>query len=332
MTRTLTFMILASLAALQSQAPVRDAGSRLQPRTVGSRLQPGTVGSGLQPGTSSVGDAVAQLTKNFQGKVYLYAKNLDTGAECALGADERVRTASTIKLPVLCALSASIAAGRLKWEDRVTLRDRDKVSGSGVLTELADGTTLSLRELANLMIVVSDNTATNLVLDRLTADAVNDYMDAIGLRQTRCNRKVRGDGTQLRAAEGWSKAGRLEENSRFGLGVSTPREMVRLLEMLERGAIVNPKISSEIIATLKRQQLKDGIGRHATDFEVASKSGSLDRLRSDVGIGYTKGGRIAIAATVDDMPGTDYSPDNPANLLIWEISKVLIDGLARPRS
>ncbi len=91
-----------------------------------------------------------------------------------------MRTASTIKLPILCALSANIAAGRLKWDDRVTLRDADKVSGSGVLTDFSAGTSLSLRELSNLMIMVSDNTATNLVLDKLTADAVNDSPDNPG--------------------------------------------------------------------------------------------------------------------------------------------------------
>lgn len=298
MTGLLTFVLAAGLMAQQAPAP-------------------------------GLADAVAQLTGRFQGKVYIYAKNLDTGEQFASGADERVRTASTIKLPILCALSSRIAAGRMKWDDRIALRESDKVSGSGVLTELSGGTTLSLRELANLMIVVSDNTATNLILDRLTADAVNDYLDTIDLRQTRCNRKVRGDGPDLKQAEGWSRAGRLEENARFGLGVSTPREMVRLLEMLERGAVVSAQASKDIVATLKRQQFKEGIGRHAEGFDVASKSGSLDQLRSDAGIAYTKGGRIAIAITVDDMPKVDYSPDNAGNILIWEISKTLVDRLAR---
>jgi beta-lactamase class A len=276
---------------------------------------------------SKLDQRIARLTAGFQGKVFIYAKNLDTGAEFSSHGDERVRTASTIKLPILCALSANIASGRLTWQDRVPLRDADKVSGSGVLTELSAGTTLSLRELSNLMIVVSDNTATNLVLDRLTADAVNDYLDTIGLRATRSNRKVRGDGTDLKAPEGWSKAGRMEENARFGLGVSTPHEMVRLLEMLERGAVVNAQVSKDIVATLKRQQDKSGIGRHAGDLAVASKSGSLDHLRSDVGIVYTKRGPVAMAITVDDVPATDYSPDNPGSALIWRIADTLMKGL-----
>jgi beta-lactamase class A len=280
----------------------------------------------IHAGAQDVAATIARLTKDFRGKVVLYAKNLETGAEFGIGPDERVRTASTIKLPILCALTKEVAAGRVKWDDRSTLREVDKISGSGVLTELSEGTTLSLRELANLMIVVSDNTATNLILDRVPAETVNDYLDTIGLRATRALRKVRDDN---RPPEGWSKAGRLEENARFGLGVSTPRDMVRLLEMLERGDIVSPEASKNIIATLKRQQYKEGIGRRASGFEVASKSGSLDALRSDVGIAYTKGGRIAIAMTVDDMPDVDYSFDNAGNLLMWEISKALMEGLAR---
>jgi beta-lactamase class A len=278
------------------------------------------------------GARVAALTKGFEGQVFLYAKNLDTGAEFARGADERVRTASTIKVPILCALASEIAAGRVSWEERIPLAASDKISGSGVMRELSEGTALSVRELANLMIVVSDNTATNLLLDRITTDTVNDYLDTIGIRQTRSLRKVRSGNSPPKAgSEGWSRAGRLEENQRFGLGVATPREMVRLLEMLEQGKVVSAGASKDILATLRRQQFKDGIGRRAEGFEVASKSGSLDALRSDVGIAYTKAGRIAIAITVDGMPKTDYSPDNAGNILIWEITKVLIEELAHEK-
>ena len=87
--------------------------------------------------------------------------------------------------------------------------------------------------------------------------------------------------------------------------------MVRLLEMLEAGKIVTAAASKDVLDILGRQQVRDGIARHAAeDLRVASKSGALDALRSDVGIVYSKGGPIALAITVDDMPVTDYSPDN----------------------
>ncbi len=178
---------------------------------------------------------ISALTAPFKGAVMIYAKNLRTGREFARGADTKVRTASTIKLPILCALESLIAAGNVRWDERIVLKADDKVTGSGVLGNLADGTDLTVRNLAILMIIVSDNTATNLILDRISADAVNDYLDSIGLPLTRSNRKVRGDGTKLKEPTGWSRAGQLEDNKKYGLGVTTPREMVRLLEMLRAG-------------------------------------------------------------------------------------------------
>ena len=273
-------------------------------------------------------DRVAALTRDFRGTVSLYARNLDTGHEFGLAADRRVRTASTIKLPIFCALAAEVAAGRARWDETLTYREGDRVSGSGVLQELSPGTALTVRDLAVLMIVVSDNAATNLILDRITTDRVNDYLASAGFSETRSLRKIRGDGPSLVDAAGWSRAGRDERNAGFGIGVSTPREMVRLLQMLEDGAVVSTEASVEILRVLERQQYKDGIGRRAAPLRVASKGGALDALRSDVGIVYAPGGRVAMAITVDDMPDVDYSPENAGNRLIWEISRTLIEALA----
>jgi beta-lactamase class A len=271
---------------------------------------------------------VSALTTPFKGSVMLYAKNLRTGRDFGRGADTKVRTASTIKLPILCALESLIDAGKARWDERLVLKADDKVTGSGVMGNLADGSDLTVRNVAILMIIVSDNTATNLILDRITADAVNDYLDAIGLPLTRSNRKVRGDGTKLKDPTGWSRAGLIEENKKYGLGVTTPREMVRLLELLEQGKVVSPAASKDVLDIMKMQHEREGIARHAADdVEIASKHGSLDALRSDVGIVYTPGGPIAIAITVDDMPETDYSPDNVGDKLIWELGQVLTAGL-----
>ena len=271
--------------------------------------------------------AIAQRLAGFQGQVFLYAKNLDTGAEFSLHADERVRTASTIKLPVLCALFDLVAQGQLRWDEKLTLRQEDIVSGSGILQELSAGLVLNLRDLSRLMMVVSDNTATNLVLGRVSSDSVNAYLEKIGLRVTRSLRQIRGDANQLKPAAGYSKAGQMEENKRFGIGVSTPREMVWLLEQLTLGKIVSAEASKEILAIMKREQFKDGIGRRLGD-DVASKGGALDALRSDVGIVYAPHARIAIAATVDGMPKVDYSPDNAGNILIADLTDSLLAGLS----
>lgn len=271
---------------------------------------------------------------SFQGVLSIYARNLDTGEEFALRADEPVRTASTIKLPIMVACYRAVAEGKARWDEKIPLRPESKVSGSGVIREFADGTLLTLRDLMHVMIVVSDNTATNLILDRLSADYVNETMEKLGFEQTRSMRKIRGDGTQLKAASGFSKEGAKEENHRFGIGRSTPREMAKLLEMLENGSVVSREASLDMIAVLKRQQYKDAIGRRLEGAEgvtVASKSGALDALRSDVGVVYHPGGRLVIAATVDGMPATDYSPDNVGNRLISRVTGILVEKmLSRP--
>jgi beta-lactamase class A len=257
----------------------------------------------------------------FKGKVMLFAKNLDTGTSYALGADERVRTASTIKVAIMVEAFAQVAEGKIKWSDQVLLTDPKKVSGSGLLKDLSDGLRLSLRDAVNLMIMVSDNTATNLVLDVITADAVNARMDALGLKQTRSLRKV--------ISGGESRAWQDSELRRFGLGVSTPREMVLLLEKLERGEVISPAVSKEMIELLKRQQLRDGIGRTQSGVPIANKPGTLDRLRSDVGIIYSPRGRIAMAITCEDIPEVNYSVDNPGHILISRLSLLLIEGLGK---
>lgn len=274
-------------------------------------------------------ERVGALTKDFRGTVALYAKNLNTGQELAIDADTRVRTASTIKLPILCALQSLVAADKVEWDERIIVEAEDKVSGSGVLRSLANGTELSVRNLAILMTILSDNTATNLILDRIGADAVNAYLDSIGLTQTRLNRKIGGSKT----SPGWSKAGLMEENKRFGLGVSTPREMVKLLELLHHGKIVDADASKDVIDILGKQQVNSSIGRHVPrEWTVASKSGSLDALRSDVGIVYSGGDAVAIAISVDEMPNTDYSPDNVGEKLISQLTETIVDGLSRSKA
>jgi len=264
----------------------------------------------------------------FKGTVSLYAKNLDTGESYGLRENERVPTASTIKLAIMATVFDAIAHKRAKWTDKIILHDSDKVNGTGVLRELSDGVRLPVLDLVHLMIVVSDNTATNLLLDKFTADAVNAEMDSFGLKDTRSMRKVLIDG---KPPSGFSKAGRLPENERFGLGSSTPREMATLIEKMERGEVVSPQASHDMITILKRQQLQYGIARKLGDMTVASKSGALNLLRSDVGIVYSPGGRIAIAITCEHLPKIDYSPDNPGDVLIAQLSAMLVEGLAKPK-
>ena len=252
------------------------------------------------------------------GRVSVYAKNLRSGADYAQGAETRVQTASTIKVAILAGVYAAVAAGRANWGDALTLTDDGKAAGAGVLAEMGGGLRLTLRGAAHLMIVVSDNTATNLILDRIGADAVNDCLDGLNLTDIRCLRRIGGGGD--------SRAAGLPENAGFGIGVAAPRSMTGLLEALDAGRVVSPEASAEMLGILRRQQQRLGIGRRpAPGVSYANKPGALDRLRSDVGIVWTERGPLALAVTCDRLPETDWSADNPACLLIARLSEKLAD-------
>jgi len=170
-----------------------------------------------------------------------------------------------------------------------------------------------------LMMVLSDNTATNLVIDVLSADAVNARMESLGFKDTRLMRRVFGGGISME--------GKKEENKRFGLGRTSPHEMVTILEKLERGEIVSPAASKEMLDLMKREQGTNGIWRNQWKVSKATKSGALDALRSNIGIIYHPRGRIALAITCDEMPEPNWSVDNPAMVLMSRLSEIVIDGL-----
>ena len=274
--------------------------------------------------SSSLDSRIRAEVGPFKGKVFLYAKNLDSSKAYSFNGDERVRTASTIKIAVMIEAFARVADGRAKWTDELVLTKAARYGGSGILPELSDGLRLTLQDAVRLMMVLSDNTATNMVLDYLTTNAVNERMNLLGFKATRIMRRVGGGGE--------SKEGKSGDNlKRFGLGATTPHEMVQIMEKLERGEIVNQEASKQMLDLMKREQGRNSIGRNMPDVPMASKYGALDALRSCVAILYTKQGKIAIAITVDEMPEVLWSVDNPAYLLMMRLSSILAEGLGHKR-
>jgi beta-lactamase class A len=281
----------------------------------------------------AIDQRVQAAIQGFPGSVSLYARNLDTGVSYGLRADEPVPTASTIKLPIMVELFAEAEEGRLDWNQKLLLTDQDKVSGSGVLTEFSSGDTFPIRDLMHLMIVVSDNTATNLILDRIGGNAVNRRMAQLGLKQTAVMRKIMQaklfpDPHATPRPEGMTDEGKKPGSERWGTGRSCPRDMVLILEKLYRGELVSKTASQEMIAVLKRQQDRNGVGRDMKNTVIASKSGALDHLRSGVAIVYSPHGPVAMAITVNNIPEVDYGVDNPGNLLLSKLSQILVEELA----
>ncbi|MEP6708238.1 MAG: serine hydrolase, partial [Pyrinomonadaceae bacterium] len=231
-----------------------------QPSSV-SALQAATVNGQAATRAATLDADIKAQVASFKGKVFLFAKNLDTGETYSYNGDARVRTASTIKIAIMVEAFARVAEGKARWTDELVLTKPARVSGSGILQEFSDGLHLTLRDGVNLMMLVSDNTATNLVLDVLTTDAVNARMESLGIKQIRILRRV-GSG-------GESKEGKDPNNKRFGLGVATPREMVLLMEKLERGEVISAAASKEMIELMKREQVHYAIGRTLWNLPMA---------------------------------------------------------------
>jgi beta-lactamase class A len=285
---------------------------------------------------AAIDHRIQAAIQGFPGNVSLYARNLDTGVSYGLREDAPVPTASTIKLAIMVELFAEAEEGMLDWNQKLLLTDQDKVSGSGVLTEFSSGDTLPIRDLMHLMIVVSDNTATNLILDRIGGNAINVRMAQLGLKQTAVMRKIMQtklfpDPHAAPQPEGMTDEGKKPGNDRWGTGRSCPRDMVLLLEKLYRGKLVSKAASQEMIAVLKRQHDHSGAGRDMNNTVIASKSGALDHLRSDVAIIYSARGSVAMAITVNNIAKVDYGVDNPGNLLISKLSEILVEELAPGR-
>lgn len=203
-----------------------------------------------------------------------------------------------IKLPIVMALYAEAAAGRLSLDERVAAGGR--VDGSGVLRHLADVAELSLRDLATLTVIVSDNTATNRLIERLGFDVVNRYLDAWGCPTTRLRRAM---------YEG--------ERKRLGIeNVMTARETVRLLGILARGELVDRGTSDAVLGVLARTQDELRLRRYLPDGAwVVHKSGWDEGIRNDAGV--VRGSRPVLVAGLLSGLASPHEGDIALGVLGW---------------
>ena len=190
-------------------------------------------------------DQVGGVVRAFRGQIGVAAIDLRSGETIAVDADSRFPTASTIKTAVMIEAWQQAADGRLGMGTTLTLKEADKVGGAGVLRGFHDGLALTVADLIQLMIVLSDNTATNLLIERVGTARVNEQLESYGLKETKLFRPTFRDG----------KADVLPELEReFGLGMTTPREMARLMALIAEGKAVNRQASDAMLTTLRRQQ------------------------------------------------------------------------------
>ncbi|HJZ55674.1 MAG TPA: serine hydrolase, partial [Gemmataceae bacterium] len=207
--------------------------------------------------------------------------------------------------------------GKVKLDTVLTLKKEDKVQGSGVLTyHFSDGATFPLKDAVRLMIVYSDNTATNMVLDQIGLPSTNARMAKLGLKNTKINAKVFRADTRIDQ----------EFGKKYGLGSTTAREMVQLLELIEAGEVVSPEACQEMLGHLKACDDKEKMTRFLpAGTVVAHKTGSVDASKTDAGIIYTKAGPVALCVLTDENKDQRWAADNEAQVLIGKIAKAVYD-------
>ncbi len=277
-----------------------------------------------QEPSRSLEDRITPLIKPHRGHVAVAVKHLDFGEQFYLNADEPMPTASLIKFMVMLEVYQQVREGKIKLSDMVVLRKEDMVPGAGVLTyHFSDGATFPLRDAVRLMIVFSDNTATNLVLDKIGIASTGKRMAAWGFPNSKINAKVfKGATTSIDP----------ERTKKFGLGSTTARETVQLLEKLHQGRLVSPEACKEMIGHLKKCEDKSKLKRLLPEkIEVAHKTGSVSDVKTDAGILYLPTGPVAICVLTSQNDDKSFRDDNAANILIGKIAKEVHDHFAQKR-
>jgi beta-lactamase class A len=281
---------------------------------------------------SKVEDAVRSL----RGTMGVAARNLATGETVFVNADTQFPTASVIKVAVMVEVFHQIAEGRIRRDDTISLDESAKVGGSGVLQRLHGGLVLTVGDLLDLMMTVSDNTATNLLVNLVGTANVDRRLAAYGLTHTKIFRPTFRDGHPDVFPE---------EEKEFGLGVATPRELAALMERIAEGKVVDRAASEAMIAIMREQAFRTMIPRalpETDDVVIANKpgwdsekhpdaAGVKRAVRGDVAIVTTPRGRYVIAIQARQVADTRDGPDNDAVVLAGRISRMIYDAFTAGR-
>jgi beta-lactamase class A len=257
---------------------------------------------------------------SHRGVVGLFVKDLTSAETLSINGRQQFPSASVIKVPILVELFHNVERGTIKLGDPLIMLAADQRPGSGVLQFLSTPHTLTVADAAMLMIILSDNTATNLIIDKVGIRNVNARMDSLGLNQTRLHAKVfLGSATTIDTAG----------TRRWGLGVTTPEEMGTLFEKLYRGTVVSDTASKQMLSMLRRNFDYEEIPRLLPPgVSVAHKTGKLDASRSDCGIVYNNGKDYVLCIFTRENHDRSWRVDTEARVTIGELARIVHEGIS----
>jgi beta-lactamase class A len=263
-----------------------------------------------------------ELAASHQGRVALYAKNLATGESVSLDSGRTVQTASVIKLPLMLQVFEQAKLGKLKLAAPLVVTKENQVPGSGVLNLMDPGLTLSLKDVVTLMMVLSDNTATNMIIDAAGLRPTNEMLVRMGMGNTYFYKKV------YKKSEGVMPP----DQKQFGLGKTTALEMAQVMESIYRCDIGDRELCRQMINIMRNQQYRDMLPRYLERSDtsedlsaIADKIGALDDVRNDVALVYTQRGPIVISIFTYHNKDRSWTPENKAEILIGRLAKVIVD-------
>ena len=255
----------------------------------------------------------------------VYARSLDGERELDLRGDEVFPTASTVKVFILYTLLENAQRNRVSLSERIRYESRFATPGSGVLIHLDDGLELTIRDVATLMMMISDNSATNLLIDYLGLETINTAIAAIPLPHTRC-----GDWADFAGPDRESQS----------LGSSTPREMAQFLIAVRSGELLTQPFNTLFWDTLRIQKYIEPLRRHlpaspwAREWNkpepvwVASKPGHLIDCTCESGLVHANGREYVISIMSRNLPDADKDPGNTGENLVADVSRLVFEAWA----
>lgn len=263
--------------------------------------------------TASLRRVLDSLATAHKGVVGFAVHNVDTGERLERRGDETFPTASLIKVPILVTVFDLVEQKKLSLDDPLTLLGIDKVPGSGNLQFMHDGANLTVRDAAWLMSVTSDNTATNLLLDRIVIRRVWEKMEKLGLPHTKVHSKV-----YLRMA---SVA--MDSSVKYGLGVTTPNEMSRLFALLADGKAVSPKADSTMLDILAHNEDYAGVQRYVDSLTVPHKTGATDQVRTECAL-FPLQSRVVACILTKENADQRWLIDNEAQVTMARMGRAIV--------